>query len=435
MKKFLMAFSIVLFAIPLYADVPVPKPEDFAGALVLDGTGGNLLKIEVPEAVYRGLERPDQGDIRVFDSKGEMVPFVVRPTPGKIEVPAPVEIPFFLWKEEPSRVLPNNTDIEIDTAGTVLRIKNQMSSARAQPVYLLDLSALDFIPAELLLEMGEEEFFNTAAILFSSSDLNTWKEMNKRQTIAWYGHSGVSRTIVELPGEKFRYLLLRFDRGELKPSRIFAHFNEVEVPAPAKETAIGGGQINPDKRSIEYNTGGFFPLVSVNFKLRENDSVDVRVKNKIAEADDWNSIANLTLYRLNSTAGDFLYNRPLKTASSAPYWRIEAPGEFVFASSIECYIAWKAYEIIFLGRGEGPWTLSWGNADFGPVTGGLRLDEYADESSITTAGIVGEPVYKPREKQTQKDWKQWILWSILIAAALILLTLAYVTVKTMNREK
>jgi len=364
-----------------------------------------------------------------------MVPFVVRPTPGKVEVPPPEEIPFFLWMEEPGRILPNNTDIEIDTAGTVLRIKNQGTSARAQPVYLLDLSALDFIPAELLLEMDEQQFFNTTAILFSSLDLNTWKEINKRQTIAWYGNSGASRTIIELPGEKIRYLLLRFDRGELKPSRIFARFNDMEVPPPAKETVIGGGQLNPDKRSIEYNVGGFFPLVSVNFKLRENDSVDVRVKNKIAEADDWNFIANLTLYRLNSATGDFLYNRPLKTSSCAPYWRIETLGEFVFSSPIECYITWKPYELIFLGRGEGPWTLSWGNADFGPVTGGLRLDEYPDESGITVAGIVGEPVYRLREKQIQKGWKQWILWAILIAAALILLTLAYVTVKTMNREK
>ena len=434
MKKFLLFFSFVLFAIPLLADDPVPKPEDFAGALTLEGPGGGLLKIEIPEAVYRGLRRPDRGDIRVFDSQGVMVPFAVRPAPGMIEVPPPVEIPFFLWNEEPGRVLPAGTDIEIDTAGTVLRIKNQNSSARTQPVYLLDLSALDYTPVELQLEIEEEQFFNTAVFLFSSTDLNGWKEFARRQTIAWYGDSGASRTSVELPVEKFRYLLLRFDRGELKPSRIFAHFNEVEVPPPAKETLING-QLNSDKRIMEFNTGGFFPMDSINFKLGENDSIDVRVKNKFAASGEWNIVSNVTLYRLNSATGDFLYNRPLKTGSSAPLWSIEAQGGFVFSSSVECQLFWTVYELVFLGRGEGPWTLAYGNADFGPITGGLRLDEYPDESGIAQAGIAGQPRYRPREEHKSRGWGQWVLWSILILAVLILLTLAFFTVKSMKKEK
>ncbi|MDR1862620.1 MAG: DUF3999 domain-containing protein [Treponema sp.] len=46
-----------------------PKPEDFAGAYGLTGQAGSLLRLELPAEVFMGAERPDLGDLRIFDAE------------------------------------------------------------------------------------------------------------------------------------------------------------------------------------------------------------------------------------------------------------------------------------------------------------------------------------------------------------------------------
>jgi hypothetical protein len=141
-----LAVSLFLSAAPLPAQDKLPKPADFAGEITLDGEGGRLLKIELPEAVFRGLRRSDLGDIRVFDADGAAVPFLTRPVPGALETPPPREIPFFPWKEEAGRTLPETADIELDAAGTVLRVKSRNAAQLERQAYLLDLSGLEYPP-------------------------------------------------------------------------------------------------------------------------------------------------------------------------------------------------------------------------------------------------------------------------------------------------
>jgi hypothetical protein len=436
------AVTLALLCAPsLLAEEAVPKPDDFAGALTLTGTGGSILKIEIPEAVYRGLERPDRGDMRVFDANGTMAPFTVRAVPGRVEVPAPLEVPFFYWEEEQGRSLPEGTGIDLDPPGTVLRIKTRTAPESAAPSeYLLDLSGLGYPPAALDLDMAAEGFYNAGVSLFSSNDLNNWNAFEKSQTLAWYGDSGASKTRIELPPESSRYVLLRFSRGEIKPRRILALFNEAEVPPPPRETRIPG-EFQKGGRVIGYRIEGFYPLVSIHWTLAETDSVDARIKKRFSAKDEWETVSAFTFYRLGSAGGGFLYNRPLKTRSAAPFWELEVQGESAFASAPECRIQWAPQELLFLARGTGPWTLAYGNRNWGqPASGGLRLDEYpaGADSQITDAGISGEPRYLARadsSRSGRRDWGQWLLWAILVAAVAALLFLAYKTAKSMSKEK
>lgn len=56
------------------------RPEDFAYGSLLEADGSEALyEITLPAAVYRGVARPDLGDVRVFNSAGEVVPHAWRP--------------------------------------------------------------------------------------------------------------------------------------------------------------------------------------------------------------------------------------------------------------------------------------------------------------------------------------------------------------------
>ncbi|MBF0573665.1 MAG: DUF3999 family protein, partial [Desulfamplus sp.] len=82
MKKYMLRILLlILFFITksdtVYCDSLSPK--DFAYGFTLNVSGDSpIYKIELPEAVYKGVLRQDLRDIRIFNSSGEIVPHLLR---------------------------------------------------------------------------------------------------------------------------------------------------------------------------------------------------------------------------------------------------------------------------------------------------------------------------------------------------------------------
>jgi hypothetical protein len=80
------------------------------------------------------------------------------------------------------------------------------------------------------------------------------------------------------------------------------------------------------------------------------------VKNRFTPEEDWSVIARTTLFRISSGTGETRTSEALAIDGSAPYWELEAAGDLAFSSLPGCTIRWAVYELVFLGRGAGPWT-------------------------------------------------------------------------------
>ncbi|MDR1374034.1 MAG: DUF3999 domain-containing protein, partial [Treponema sp.] len=178
--------------------------------------------------------------------------------------------------------------------------------------------------------------------------------------------------------------------------------------------------------------------------LSQADSIEVRVKNRLAPEDEWSSVARTNLFRILGGAGEIRTHEALNTDSSAPFWELEAAGDVAFSAPPECTIRWAVYELVFLGRGAGPWTLSWGNGDYRPqAEGDLKLPEIAGETgtpAIENARPLGEPLYRPGGTRSGGprfggNWGQFILWAILILAVLFLSGLALYIARSMKKER
>ncbi|MDR2160190.1 MAG: DUF3999 domain-containing protein [Treponema sp.] len=416
-----------------------PGPEDFAGAIEYTGPGGSLLVLEIPGAVYRGLERPDRGDIRVFDAEGLPVPFLIRPAPGIRITPESEDVPFFVWQEGRDRSLPERTDIEIDSSGTVVRIRGQTAAeSRGGRDYLLDLSGLPHKPASLSFSLGRtDEFFNTPVQVYSSDDLSQWQAQEKRQVFAWYGEGGVSRSLVDPGNEKSRYLLLKFETRDPAPERITAHFEAVEIPALAEEEGIGG-TLGAERRIALYDMGAFYPLVRIEWRLPEPDSVDVIIRNRFFEWEEWGYRGRQRLYRYRLEDGGERKNGPLEVSGGAPRWQLEAAGDIPFTSAPVCYPSREIQELVFLARGRGPWTLAYGNREFGPPSGtGIPADAAGMEAAgtaIAPAVPSGVMRYEKRASpaEPERHWGQWFLWAILILSVMVLSFLAFMLARSMR---
>jgi hypothetical protein len=416
-----------------------PKPEDFAGAIEYTGAEGSLLALEIPGAVYRGLERPDRGDIRVFDAGGSPVPFLIRPAPGIRVTPESEDVPFFVWQEGRDRPLPQGTDIEIDASGAVVRIRGQAAAElRGGRDYLLDLSGLSRKPASLDFSLGRtEEFFNTSVRVYSSDDLSQWRPQEKRQVFAWYGEGGASRSRVDPGDEKSRYLLLKFETRDPAPERITAHFEAVEIPALTEEGGIEGTP-SADRRTVLYDMQAFYPVARIEWRLPEPDSVEVIARSRFFEGEEWSYRGKQRLYRYRLEDGGERKNGPFEVSGAAPRWQLEAAGDIPFGSVPVCYPSREIQELVFLARGRGPWTLAYGSRDWGPLSGTGISAEAADGETGGAAPAVptGAARYEKREFPAGPDrhWGQWALWTILVLSVMVLSFLAFMLARSMRRS-
>jgi hypothetical protein len=192
-----------------------------------------------------------------------------------------------------------------------------------------------------------------------------------------------------------------------------------------------------DGKTVEYNTGGFYPLSALDFRLPDADSIEVNIRYKFSSDEDWRFLSRKTLFRLNAGKnGELLQNEPMAEAAgiTAPFWQLEASDDHSFSLIPDCYFTWAVHELIFLGRGKGPWTLAYGNEAYGPGDTLLRLEDFSALSpEIEKAVPAGEGRYQRRAgtaKAPEHDWGQFLLWTILILSVILLSSLAFYIAKS-----
>jgi hypothetical protein len=428
---------LTLLSLPVWAE-EMFRPGDFAGAMVYSGREGSLLMLEIPGEVYEGFRRPDLGDIRIFDASENPVPFVIREKPKEFFTPPPEPVPFFAWDGGREKQFPANTDIEINTSGAVVRIKNQSDMPGSQSVYLIDLSTLRYAPSALAVNVDNRgENFNTPVTIHYSGDLSNWISFDRRQVLASFG--GSSQNLLELPeSHNMRYLLVSFGWETPRPLAMTVSFKAGEKPAEFHEVVIHGRK-SVEGKTVNYNTEAFYPAEFVDFILEEADSIPVLIKNRFSEKEEWKIHGREIIFRYNSsTSGGITKNPAFETSSNnlnsrSPYWELETTGGLPFTAAPDMVIRWKPKEIIFPGRGKGPWTLAYGNADSGPLGSGGLLPSGSDEPE--PAVFTGEKRYEktglPRVAP-EKKYREYLLWIFLGAVVLILSILAYSIAKSMK---
>ena len=401
------------------------KPEDFAGTIELTGNAGSLLSLTIPETVYRGLKRPDLGDLRVYDAAGNPVSFLVRKVQGTMETLPEKTVPVFSWDKNTRRF--NAPGIEINTSELAVTITGQRGEERDN-VYLADLSGLETAPSKLILDFEKSEFFNALLNIRSSDDLVQWNSYGKIQTAAFYNSPGTDRNEFDIPSG--RYLLLNFEGKVPAINSGIVRFDPAEIPVLG-ETFFQGTK-NADGKKILYHTGGCFPAAKIKFILSQPDSIRVIVRENNKNTEYWSSVGETIIYRIEtpgketSMSGAFL-----TTGFSGPYWEIEALGELIFTEIPVLSLIWETKELVFLARGEGPWVLAYGNENCGAAESlfsvgkevifpaKIGLQRYAEQNMNIDSGAAR---------------KEILLWSVLILSAAVLSGLAVYIINTARKK-
>ncbi|MDR3386302.1 MAG: DUF3999 family protein [Rudaea sp.] len=334
-----------------------------------------------------------------------------------------------------------------------------MPAAGSQRDLLLDASRITDPLSGLRIDWEDNGADISAQFALSASDdLQTWRSLLASATVLRLNQDGnrLDRHEIALPGIRAAYLRLRrLDAGPALPSlRILARRSlpsTGEQPARQHLTAtLVGSDVQHMDRTLpagdgqrvvayRYQLPAALAIEAVNIELADDNSlarVHVLSRQGMDNPMQWLQRADLVAFRLRED--DTVIGNDEVAASGAGRaqdWRIEFTTPLAHAPTLS--VAYLPQRFVFLSQGAGPYRLLAGSArarrgDY-PIEGALAQLRGKLGASwqppLATPGprtmLQGDRAFEaPPPAPVQRDWKTWLLWAVLAAAAALIGALA-----------
>ncbi len=455
MKSCLLILLALLGGIHTAAAAPL-VPGDFAYGCALPATSGaGVYRASLPLAVYEKTLRADLGDLRVFNAAGEMVPHAVRRIAEERKETS-TSLPFFPL---PGARRPLTADLSlrvVRSAGGAVVAVDATGNSGQEPLpasYLLDLSGLAVPPTELELQWdGPSGLF--AVSLTHSSDLAHWSLLVDKAVLADLSANGgaVTARRIALPRAALPYV--RLDCTDCQAPLQLRAAPALSGPALASDQwqwlRLPAAQVSEQagQRTIEYRMPAKAPVTAVQLGFPSaNSLVRALIESRPTSTDSWRPVTRADFYRLDLHDKSLVNPMAHCAPNQDPLWRISVSADGAAGQTPQLELGWRPEELIFLGRGAGPYTLAFGNAAMTEpqsasttipnaqetlVLAALRdtqsesLIQRVEPGPVQTLG--GEQALKPR--LSAASWKKLLLWAALIAGVVLLALMT----RTMYRE-
>ena len=419
------------------------KPADFAYGLLVETPGEDAgYRVPLPVAVYQTAVRADLGDLRVFNSQGEVVPYALERPDAGTSVRQAVPLPLFHLKDTSAAAL-DAVRITVESGKSAVNVQTPGSPSVAAASYLLDARAMNTPVAALILQWPDDAADFAGRMQVEAGDtLGQWRRIASAAPVANLHAQGehlVERRL-EIGPTQAKFWRLSWVGAE-------APFGLTGVLAePARETLeaarasvmVPGKAVSGQGRELEFDLGASPPVDRVNLELPElNTTVAVDLLSRADPKAQWRPVVHAGLYRLKS-AGTELRNGPIHIAPDTDrYWlaRIDARGGSIGNGVPRLSAGWVAQNVVFLARGSGPYLIAYGSATVGPAD--MSLDSLPKAAEIGNATAAAPTLLGGRERlrpPTSVPWRNGLLWVILVVAAGILAAMVVRLSKEIGRR-
>ena len=452
----LLSFTSMAVAATVMAGAP--DLEQFARGYELKTDGSAAIyKLNLPQSIYQTTVRNDLGDIRVFNKDKKRVPHAIRrPESNQEKGMIHLDLPFFPLHE--SDISRNNggTSLEFKVAddGTIIKIHSSKNFSVADNAdirrYLIDTSGVKQSIDEFEFELtGVESGFIKRAKLQYSDNLNDWYTLVDNFSIAEldYGSHKLHKNKLTLPKKKFRYL--RFVWKEkpdgIQLKNIKARINTVWTSHHRQRMQVSGQLTDSEKQIYEFDLGGRFPLDRINIILpEENTLIEAEINSRNNEESEWRRRYTGLIYNLqvkeNSIENGEINIRPTRDQ----FWQLQVKTEDGLGDELPVLeFAWAPNELYFLARGQGPFTLAYGNGQIDPP--GKPIDVLMNvltedqEQNLVGEAELGVEVNLMGDDALKSElvipWRRILLWGVLILGVLILGIMVFRLYKQMATQE
>jgi hypothetical protein len=451
-----IALSLALFSLlslPIAGGAGAAlSPDHFAahGVLASDGQGP-YHRLTLPLAVYLSSARPDLGDLRIYNARGEALAFsLLQARPRSEAQQREANVPFFPLRQVAAGKDGDEIAVSVrrGSDGTLIAVRQGTSAAKApqQTGLVIDASRLTHVRAlRLVASAGAAPFAGYQ--LETGNDLQHWRMLRSDGQYAHLEHAGqqIEQDRIDWEGDADRYLRLSWDDPQQAPqvrSVLLTSVNSRTREAQMLWTAT----LKPARSEglqYEYDLPGQVPLERLRINLPEVNSVAPFTlerevlsyeRRRRRQERGWEPVARSVAYRLGGPRselvnGDFDGDRQ---RSGRLRLTIDDRSGSPAGKPPALQVGFVPQDLLFLARGDGPYTLAWGAADAPPTDlpiatllpgyrGGDSLPAVDSQLKITSTDL--PPALSGKTPPTPSPYRRWILWGVLLAglAALALM--------------
>ncbi|HZP67763.1 MAG TPA: DUF3999 domain-containing protein [Rudaea sp.] len=419
----------------------------YAWPLYTDGDSA-AWQVELTPEVYAVLHNEDLSDLEIVNAAGAAVPIAPYRAPATVaERERDIDLPLFAVPAPAAGTAADEAirlHIERSADGKLHKLDADVGAAPAATtpgdVLLLDASALHDPLSNLHIAWSGNASVTAQFAIDASDDLEHWRTLAERATVLELVQNGnvLGRHDIALGNARASYLRLRrLDRGAALPElRVGARVVSYSTPAaPALQwiaaTLDGTATDAAQPPGFRYRLPASLAATSVKLELADDNSVvagTVLSKSAPETAGPWTLRNRFVAFRIhegNAMASNDEF--ALSPAARARDWRIELATPLEHAPTLS--IAYRPDRFVFLAQGAGPYRLVAGSvharrgeypidAALAPLRAKLGADWQPPLTRLGAREVLeGAQALEAAPVQRKPDWKRWLLWGVLVAAA------------------
>lgn len=396
--------------------------------------------------VYRNSLSPNLHDLRVFNATGELVPYALT---------VKTDIPQATIEQHELKGFPLYSDETTENKGIRIRREKNgelVSIDPAKPTttrkltgVILDASKIKSKLTALDISLPEYKQPFQHFRVEGSDDLKDWQTILSSATITLLEQDGgrIEQRRVELPAIPAKYLRLTW----LDPQHISSlpkiTVTSSTAPQYKQPELLWSEAITPSrgiKGESVYHFGNTLPVERIRFILPQiNTLAPAQLFLRNNDKQQWRRVSNTVLYRLASHGGESISPDIDLGGQSINelQLKLDTRSGGIGEQALQAKIAIRPQELVFLARGDSPFTLAWGMK--GAKTNALPLTTLVpgyryqnglpgilatleSNAKITTSNKSPSNELPAAIDPAQRN--KWVLWGVLVAGAAVLLLMA-----------
>ena len=442
MRKLTSLLILLLMQGPLQA---APSQPDFAYQSRLAQSDQALQRVALPIDILLALTRSDLGDLAVFNANGkQLVHSVARTADANRELSRQLLYhEFSRFQQQRSKTVTRREQTSQLESLTEMETTQTLPVKSLRKDYLIELSSDEDTPDFTLidLEWTHEPADQILQLKVEvGNELDNLKVIKQRKSLTNQASDDRSwRSIDGIPSG-YRYMRLSplggVTRFELHQASGVYQQNE-----PATRLVH---RLKPDPvRSADGSIYSFSLPSAVN---AEAIHILPAEANSVVSGDLYatrdNSDSRILIrrgYRQHNIYADNVKPSEAIRLPRRNYREIQFSTRTQLATAPSIELIYTPYELIFFGDGNAPYTLAWGNhesegqlSDLNEILQG-NLQQAKQSATLVGLGPIEESGGLSRlAPEPTLPWKKWLLWSLLVLAAIITARMALKLYREMN---
>ena len=426
-----LATILLCAALPAFANAPGFR----SSAPITLGGAGSLHRVAIPLEAYRDA-RPDLADLRVVNAAGEAVPIAWAGEPDVAhETAATTDLPIFPVTRAEQAPGAAGTEISVRVAdGTLVAIKPKGEPAKkAAPraaAYILDASQVERPIRAFAFDWKAEPGTQVVTVrLEAGDDLKSWSPVVRSPVVRIEaGGRALTQPRVEFAPRKAKYWRITWQGNDFALAAARAEL-EPEVKAPERFVSTARGTPGDKPGEIVFDVGARLPVERLRIVPAETNSVlAATLHARDDEKQPWRPVLSASFYRIQRDGGE-AQSQPLDVGrQSARYWMAKLAEGSTAGVSPTLEVEWRPAQLVFVTRGEAPYSLAFGQPNARPATLPVasivpdhkRLAELKLPEARAGPVITGPPPSRLDELIASAQPRRILLWALLIAGVAVL---------------